>query len=130
MSVFTMKADDFDRLTARIKEYGDGAEDVINEEFQGYGIPKVKESIQAIIHPSGRKWKGKKASATRGAPFQHKAVNLGFIVQAKSAYNYLYFPNDGSNTRKHAGNQQFMIRGAEEAAPSIIERVTAKLTDF
>lgn len=129
-SVFSLTTEQIDDLTVRVKAYGDGAEDAVNEVFESYGVPEVKSSIQELIHPSNRRWKGKKASATKGNPFVHKLGNVSFIISSKSAYNYLYFPDDGSNTRRHAGNQQFMIRGAEKAAPSIIERVTAKLTEF
>ena len=130
MAVFELKADQFDALMSRIKAYGDGAEDIINDEFESFGIPEVKEDVQSLIHPSGRKWKGKKASAAKGSPFTHKKINLGFIVKSKSAYNYLYFPDDGTNTKRHAGRQQFMIRGAEKAAPDIMDRVIARLTDI
>lgn len=130
MAVFELKAEQFDSLAQAISRYEGNAEDVINEEFESFGVPTVETNIQELIRPSGRRWSGKKASATRGAPFRHDMANLGFIVRSKSAYNYLYFPDDGSNTKRHAGNQQFMIRGAEKAAPDIIERVTAKITEL
>lgn len=130
MARFTIDDKQFEALASRIKAYGDGAEDVINDEFEAFGVPTVKKDIQELIRPSGRRWKGKKASAATGQPFQHKMGNLSFIINSKSAYNYLYFPNDGSNTKRHAGGQNFMMRGAESAAPPIIERVTARLTDF
>lgn len=128
MAEFRLEQIDFDRLVAHIQEYGDGAEDAINEVFESFAVPEVEERITALLPTSGRTWKGKKRPAKTSKPFIHQMMNLGFIIRTKSAYNYLYFPDDGSNTRKHVGNQQFMIRGAEAAVDSVIDQCLARLT--
>ena len=126
---FEMDAKQVDSLMDAIKAFDGDAEKVINEEFESYGAPLVEESIQRILPVSGRTWKGKKAGAKSAKPFMHDMQNLGFIVRTKSAYDYLYFPDDGSNTRKRRGNQRFMIRGAEEATPKIVDRCLARLSE-
>ena len=52
---------------------------------------------------------------------------LAVTVAARGKYSYMYFPDDGSNTEKHRGNQQFMKRGAERATERIIELCTGRL---
>lgn len=128
-SLITLDVNEIDRLVASIKEYGDGAEDKVNSVLHGYGAKKIGEEAQKLIHPSGRNWRGKKKSATVADPFMGQPGNLSITVKSKSAYNYLYFPDDGSNTRKHAGGKHFMRKGAEAATPAIIERCLAKLTE-
>ena len=128
-AIILLDANEIDRLVASIKEYGDGAEDAINSVLHDYGAKQIGEEAKKLIHPSGRTWKGKAKSATVADPFMAQKDNLSVTVKSKSAYNYLYFPDDGSNTRKHAGGQHFMRKGAEAATPAIIERCLAKLTE-
>lgn len=128
-ALITLELEEMDRLVAAIREYGDGAEDAVNSVLHGYGAKRIGEEAQKLIHPSGRTWKGKKKSATVTDPFMSQPANLSVTVKTKSSYNYLYFPDDGSNTRRHAGGQHFMRKGAEAATPAIIERCLAKLTE-
>lgn len=111
------------------REAGGDAEKTINDVLETYGTEKVKEEIDRILPVSGRKFKGHTRGAKGSNPFIHKMGNLEFIVTTKSRYGYLYFPDDGTNTRKHAGRKYFMERGAENAAPDIIDRVLARLTE-
>lgn len=49
--------------------------------------------------------------------------------QNKTPYNYLYFPDDGENTYRHNGDQEFMRRGAEEATENIIDQCVSALVE-
>jgi hypothetical protein len=49
-------------------------------------------------------------------------------VHSAKKYQYLYFPDDGTNTTRHVGNQQFFRRGAEDASGEIVDACTEKLT--
>ena len=60
-------------------------------------------------------------------PFKDEKINLGVWVKNKPVYGYLYFVDDGENTRKHIGNMRFMERGAEAATPRIVDRVQEEL---
>lgn len=126
---FTLDAKDYDRLVAAIQDYGDGAEEKINEVLHGFGAKRISDAAKTRIHPSGRMWKGKKKSARFTEPFTKETGNLSVTVKTKSAYNYLYFPDDGSTTRKHAGQQHFMRKGAEEVTETIIMRCLAALNE-
>ena len=129
MGVLNISEDSFAFLEQAIREYGDGAEDVINEILSGFGAEKIDEEIKLILPESGRSWKGKKTAAKRTNPFKSIDENLSVTVKNKAAYAYLYFPDDGSHTRKHAGGQEFMWRGALAAQGDIIDRCLDQLVD-
>lgn len=127
MAVLSLQSQELDFFVQAIKDYGDGAEDVINDVLQGYGAEKIKEEIHLILPESGRTWKGKKAAAKSVDPFIEVGDNLSVTVKSKSAYGYLYFPDDGSSTRKHVGGQEFMWRGALAAQGDIIDKCLDRL---
>ena len=121
-NTLSLDAKQFDGLVKAMGEYGDGAlakvDDVIHESG-----PDIAERITPLIHPSGRTWRGKPASATTGAwPRYVTNEKLAVGVTTKPKYNYLYFPDDGSNTRRHAGGQAFFERGGDQAVPSVLEK--------
>lgn len=69
----------------------------------------------------------KKETGKGIAPFREEQGNLYVVVKTKTPYNYLYFPDDGENTYRHNGNQEFMRRGAEEATEKIIDQCVSAL---
>lgn len=114
----------------KVLEHPEYVGEAINDVIWNEAAPLIQESIQRLLPESGRKWRGKKPAAKSAAPFTQTNESLAVTVKTKYAYHYLYFPDDGSTTRKHAGNQQFMLRGAEAKQEEIIERCIAKLTEF
>lgn len=130
MAFFSMDYEEIDRLVQMVDEYGDEALRAIDSVLHGEGGKEISEQIQAILPSSGRRWKGKRTAASATNPFQQdNSEMLAVTVKSKTAYNYLYFPDDGSNTRKHAGNQGFMMKGAENATDKIIDLCIGKLTE-
>lgn len=89
----------------------------------------ITEAIMTLLPESGRKWKGKRKAAKQSAPFMQTNGELSVTVKTKNAYNYLYFPDDGTNTRRHHGEQYFMYGGAEIKQDEIIDRCIAKLIE-
>ena len=63
------------------------------------------------------------------AAFNQDEDILTVTIAARGRYHYLYFPDDGSNTRRHVGNQEFMRRGAEAAAGKIIDICLGRLAE-
>lgn len=121
-----------DELQRRIEGFGEGAGQRIQEVFTGFAAGEIKENVLPLVHQSGRTFKGHRQSARSAGPekvFTHTVNNLTLIVRTNQTYGYLYFPDDGSNTKRHAGNQQFMQRGMEQATDEIIERCLAALTE-
>ena len=123
-------AEAFNRLEEAMKGYQGNVENKINEVLWNEGGVMIEEAIMQLLPFSGRNWKGKKPAAKSSKPFVQGKGNLSVTVKTKKDYGYLYFPDDGSNTRKHAGNQQFMLGGAENEQEEIIQRCIAKLINI
>lgn len=115
-------SDDFEKVEAAIKRFGEGAEDVITETLHDSG-ESIYQDINPLIHPSDRRFKGHRSSATTSS-WPHYGIDkpLEVSVGTKSKFHYLYFPDDGSNTDRHRGNQQFFKRGGDIAAPRIVSQ--------
>ncbi len=91
-----------------------------------------KANIASRFPVSGRHWKKKIKSASsagiKGVFNQPKKGNLSVTVRTRKSYNYLYYPDDGSNTRNHQGNQHFMQKGAEDSQEQIIDALVERLS--
>lgn len=136
MSQFTMDLKQMDDFAEAIGGFANGyeAEQIINGYLQGEGGDAIGEEIRGILPASGRKWKGKAPAARGVMPFKKESKeNLSVTVKTTKRYHYLYFPDDGSNTIHHQGNQQFMFEGAsrkaEEIGDTILERLIKRLEE-
>lgn len=121
MSIFELNADSIEVLEKTIKEYQEGAEEKITNYLHGKGYEILSDSIQTLIPVSDRK----KRHARNSAALQDrvKGSNLSVTVGTKSKYHYLYFPDDGSNTIHHVGNQHFFEKGAERKEENVINGI-------
>ena len=131
MAAFELEYDAIDRLVSAMAEYDGKSGQIVNEVLHGEGAQEIKEQITALLPISGRSWRGKRAAAAVAMPgaFSQDNGTLSVTIAARGAYGYLYFPDDGSNTMRHAGGQHFMERGAEAAAETIIDRCISRLTE-
>lgn len=130
MSYFELKAETVKEMIENITKFADGskAEKIINDYLWDEAGDLIKEEIQTILPESGRKWPGKVTAARKTQPFLVKTgINLNVRVHTKNKYHYLYFPDDGSNTIRHIGNQQFMFDGANKKADEIGSTIVDKL---
>ena len=131
-TVFGMRADGFDRLMASMAESGEGSAEKVGGVLEGYAAPLIKGEIQRLLPSSGRRWKGKRAAASATDPFASRLEHDGspsLVTASRNGYHYLYFPDDGSSTRRHAGMQDFMGRGQDAATDRIIDRCLAALAE-
>ena len=128
---FSIDATGIDQIHQAMDEFGAGSGKIIDDVLQGEGAMLIKEKITPLLPVSGRKWRGKATAARSAMPagFSQDNDSLSVTIAARGRHRYLYFPDDGSNTIKHAGNQQFMKRGAEAATPQIVERCVGKLIE-
>lgn len=118
-----------DRLQNAIKAFPNNAEDAINDVLHNEAPPIIHPSIRELIPVSGAQWKGKKGAAKDSNSLTSTNGNLSVTIKTTKNYQYLYFPDDGTNTRRHVGNQQFFARGGEAATPDIIEKCISKITE-
>ena len=128
MAVFRVDATEFERLQNAIKNFPGEAESVINEVLHNEGSQLIQDAVRNLIPVSGREWKGKKTAAKSAKSLTELKGNLFVEVTTTKNYQYLYFPDDGTNTRRHAGNQQFFLKGAEAQQEAIIDLCINKLT--
>lgn len=128
---FSLDVSEFERLQEAMTQYAGHAGPVIDEVLRGQGADLIKSKIAMLLPSSGRSWKGKGASAKAVMPARFSQDNgtLSVTIAARGKYHYLYFPDDGSNTVRHAGNQQFMMHGAENASNEVIDLCIGKLTE-
>ena len=122
-------AGDMQEFSEMIGQYGNAAQKVINDVLHEEGAQEIKKEITRLLPASGRSWKGKGAPARSAMPGRFAQDNdlLAVTIAARGKYHYLYFPDDGTNTKRHAGNKRFMKKGAEKATPRIIDLCLGKL---
>lgn len=120
---------EFDRLAETMQAYEGDTENRINKVLHDEAGKLISDEIQRLLPESGRNWEGKKRAARNTQPFTQDNGNLSVTVRTKYNYHYLYFPDDGSNTKRHVGNLHFMNRGAESKEREIVDRCIASLTE-
>lgn len=125
MSRLTLNAEEFDKVLKAIEKFPGNAEKVINETLHGQGAELIQERIRKYMPVSDKK---KGAHAVDAKSLTPVGTNLAVTVKSTNRYHYLYFPDDGTNTRRHVGNQQFFLRGAEDVSGEIVDILTEKLT--
>lgn len=118
-----------DKLIEVMKEYQGDVENSINDVLHNQGGDLIQKSVQQLIPVSGKSWKGKASAAKSSNSLRNINENLGVTVTTQKKYQYLYFPDDGTNTRRHVGNQRFFEKGGEAVKDEIIERCISKLTN-
>ena len=129
MATFRLNHEEFARLENAMKNFQGDTEKTINEVLHNEGGQLIHDEIKRLMPMSGKRWKGKKPSAKTSNSLQIVGGNLSVTVTTKKAYQYLYFPDDGSNTRRHAGNQQFFLNGGENQKEEIINRCINRLVN-
>lgn len=126
-----MDTKEVERLFNVVKNFPSVAEQSINDVFHNDAPPMVEEKIRLLMPMSGRTWAGKAPPARTAKSLTKETGNLSFAVKTKGEYHYLYFPDDGSNTRNHVGNQQFFHRGGEMTQTEIVDLcITRMVNDF
>ena len=129
MARFEMDSKEVDRLFGAIQQFPGNAEEAINEVFHNDAPQMVAEEIKRLMPVSGKMWKGKKPAAKTANSLTDEKENLAFAVKTKGDYHYLYFPDDGTNTRRHAGDQQFFNRGGENKQSEIVDRCIVQIVN-
>lgn len=120
------------QVTKYTKRYGLIARGIIKDVFQEEAATLIEDHIYRLMPESKVKpWKGKKPHANASKSLRHSGDEdfgeIAIVVRSTKAYQYLYFPDDGTSTQNHAGNQQFFYRGAMAASPEIADRCVQRL---
>ena len=121
--------DNFEELQKKISLLQENGEEIVNNILHNEAPQIFQESIQNLLPESHRKWKGKKKAAKQAKPFTSINGNLSVTIVNKNAYAYLYFPDDGTKTKRHRGEQHFMLKGVEAKAGTVVEMCLNRLTE-
>lgn len=125
--MFKVEFADTEKLIQAMEAYEGNTEEAINDVLHNEAGDLAQEAIRRLIPVSGKHWRGKKPAAKKGKSLRNINSNLAVTVTTNKAYQYLYFPDDGTSTRRHAGNQQFFYRGGSSVQDEIIDRCITKL---
>lgn len=129
MARFDFDVAAFDELQQAMRNYQGNTERAINDVLHNQASRLFQDSIKNLIPESKRDWRGKKKAAAKSKSLTDEKSNLAITVKSKTAYNYLYFPDDGTNTYLHAGNKQFFRRGVEAKQSEVADLCIRRLTD-
>lgn len=120
---------EFEQLYQQMENFQGNTEKVINKVLHEEASPLISDAVKRLMPRSGARWKGKKAAAADANSLMDKKENLAITVKSRKAYQYLYFPDDGTNTRRHVGNKQFFKRGGESQRNEIVNRCINRLVN-
>lgn len=121
MTVYEVEYSEIERLYEKIIRYPADAEKKLTRYLHAAGYERLSKSIQNAIPVSDRqKNHARDANALMD---KEKSSNLSVTIGTKSKYHYLYFPDDGSTTLRHAGNKQFFARGVENEETNVINEM-------
>lgn len=126
---FAVDYDVFLKYTEALERFEGHAGPIIDEVLHKQGGKLINDAIINILPESGRTWAGKKVAAKRTQPFVQEDGSMFVTIRTKPAYHYLYFPDDGTNTKFHVGEQDFMGRGAWSVSNKIIDLCVNALTN-
>jgi hypothetical protein len=132
---FEVDMGDASDLVEMITNYQGDAEKAINRVLLNAGAEQIKKDINIYMPRSDRKLT---KSHTRHAKDMSKNLRqeavtgqqLAVRIRSMPKTQYLYFPDDGSNTKRHAGQQHFMYKGAVKARERVIELCMGELAEI
>ena len=129
MARFDINAQDYESLQLAMARFPQNAEVTVNEVLHNDGGSLIEEEIRRLMPTSSVTWKGKKPHAKTANSLQQENHNLAVTIRTTKDYHYLYFPDDGTTTRSHHGEQHFFLGGAENQQHEIIMRCINRLRE-
>ena len=130
-NTMSISIEEFEKLQIAMQEYQGNTEKAINDVLHNQVGGIIQDSVKNLIPVSGRTWNGKRKGAKAAKSLKNINSNLTVKVTTTSNYQYLYFPDDGSSTVRHAGEQHFFRRGGDLVTDEIIDLCVGRLiSDF
>ena len=131
MASVMLSYEQFERLFQALDGVAADTESAVNEALKGSQVKNwMINSITGLTPVSKVKtsaWHPRHAKSS--SPYKESFENLSILIKSKTAFNYLYFPDDGSNTKRHQGMQQFMLHGMEEVTDQVIDEIAKKIIE-
>ena len=125
MANFEISSEDIDRLQQAIMNYGNEAEQTINETLNNEAKQVFTNSITNLIPVSNRnKQHARNANPVKG----EQKENLSLYLHTPGKWHYLYFPDEAAGS-KFAGKApyDFMTKGVEAESDNVINKILDKL---
>ena len=123
MALFTINDDDIEKIHKAIRDFGEGAEKVLNEYLQTEASEKFKTAITNLIPVSDRN----KTHAKNSNPIEGKMVdNLALYMHSIKRFNYLYFPDEGEGT-SIGQPHDFMQKGIDSEYDTVVNEMLDRL---
>ncbi len=120
-----------EHLQEKMDTYGTEAQLLAMKYLAMEALEQVGPAITRLLPVSGRTFSGHPLGAKAAgyqAVFMARSATVDSVVFTTTpAWHYLYFPDDGKNSKRHRGNQRFMVRGGQEAAPKIADEICTRL---
>ena len=108
---------DFAKIQDKIREFSDGAEQVINEYLINQASDIFMDSITNLIPVSDRQ----KKHAKQNAPLVgEQKENLVLYIHTRKPWHYLYFPDEGEGTSLGQKAHDFMGEGVEAKYDEVV----------
>lgn len=120
-SIYAVYAEEITAYAQELSQFGAKTERSINDVLHDKAGPVIADKIDGLMPSSGRRFSGHRSGA-KGSPWPvyDRSKNLTIVVSPRASRRYLYFPEDGSSTVNHFGNQQFFRKGNEAAALDVV----------
>lgn len=120
-SIYAVYAQEITAYAQEMSQFGQVCERGINDVLHDKAGPVIADKIDGLMPSSGRRFSGHRSGA-KGSPWPvyDRSKNLTIVVSPRASRRYLYFPEDGSSTVNHFGNQQFFRKGNEAAALDVV----------
>ena len=125
MANFEISSEDIQRLQESIMNYGNNAEQTINEFLNTEAKQMFSNSITNLIPVSDRnKQHARDAQPVKG----EQRNNLELYLHTPGKWHYLYFPDEAAGC-KFAGKApyDFMTKGVEAESGNVINTILDKL---
>lgn len=120
MANFEISSEDVDRLQQAIINYGNEAEQTINDYLTTEAKDTFSRSITDLIPLSNRnKQHARNSNPVKG----EQKENLSLYLHTPGRYHYLYFPDEGEGTSKNRGPADFMQRGVDAESGNVINKL-------
>lgn len=139
---FELDYSDMASVMDACSEYGDGSKKIINDILHSEAGDIIRPNITELMpqstytyrgHTSDRTWAGKPehAKLAGNSAFGDDITTemLQVTVHTSSKYSYLYFPDDGTSTQRHAGQQYFFRRGGQASEDEIARLCLERLKE-
>lgn len=121
---FSIKENDLERIQEAIINFGDDAENAINECLANEVKNTLITSITNFIPVS----KQNKKHAKSSNPLQGDVRNnLTLLIRTKPKFNYLYFPQNAEGQSRNDPPNNFMEKGINNEYDNVINTILDKL---